>query len=134
MRGTFVVYATAIAISTTLGWPRRAAAELTGSQLGFLIVQAVVCCGFVVRTGRRLCRRYPGAVAVAFAAGVPGALALLMALEWRNAHEPMAKWTDLLLNGVRLAALEAVPVGYLLWIITQRGPGWGGAGETSEAG
>ena len=134
MSGTFVVFATAIAISTTLGWPRRAAAELTGSQLGFLISQAVVCCAFVLRSGRRVCRRYPGAVAVAFTAGVPASLALLMALEWRDAQEPMTTWTRLFLNSGRLAALEAAPVGYLLWILTQRGLRWGGAGETSEVG
>ena len=130
MRGTLVVFATAIAVSTTLGWPRRSAAELTGSQIGFLIVQAIVCCAFVLRTGHRLCRRYLGAVAVAFTAGVPGALALLMALEWHGAHEPAVTWLDLFLNSLRLAALEAVPVGYVLWSLVQRPFGWGRAGET----
>ena len=133
MRGTFVVYATAIAISTTLGWPRREAGQLSGSQIGFLISQAVVCCAFVVRSGWRLCRRFAGAAAVALAAGVPGSLALLLALEWRGSLEPASTWGALLWNSVRLAAVEAVPVGYLLWLIARRWPAGLGTDDTTEA-
>jgi hypothetical protein len=120
MRGTFVVASTALAVSATLGWPRRAAATLTGAQLAFLAAQALVCSAFVVRSGRRLSRRYPGALAVAFTAGVPAGLALLMGLEWHDPHEPVATWASLFKGSVQLASLLAVPVGYLLWGVRQR--------------
>jgi hypothetical protein len=120
--GTLAICGAAIAISAALGWPRRAAAALPGSELAFLIVQAVVCCAFVVRSGRSLRRRYPGAVAVAFAAGVPAALAVLMVVEHRDPSEPLATWGHLLVASVRFAALEAVPVGYLLWMLALRSP------------
>ena len=134
MRGTFVVYATAIAISTTLGWPRRAAGQLSGSQIGFLISQAVLCWAFVVRTGWRLCRPIAGAAAVAWAAGLPGSLALLLAQEWRGSLEPASTWGELLWTSVRLAALEAVPVGYLLWLVARRWPAGLDTDDTTEAG
>jgi hypothetical protein len=133
MRGTFVVYATAIAISTTLGWPRREAGQLSGSQIGFLVSQAVVCSAFVVRSGWRLCRRFAGAAAVALTAGVPGSLALLLVLAWRGSPEPASSWGELLWNSARLAALEAVPVGYLLWQIARRWPGGLDTDDTTEA-
>ena len=95
--GTLAVCGAAIAISTALGWPRRAPAELPGSELAFLIGQAAACSAFVVRSGRMVCRRFPGAVAVAFAAGVPAALAVLMALEWREQSQPITTWGALLL-------------------------------------
>jgi hypothetical protein len=120
--GTLAICGAAVAISTALGWPRRAAAELPGSALAFLIVQAVVCGAFVVRSGRSLRRRYPGAVAVAFVAGVPAALAVLMVVEHRDPSEPLATWGHLLAASVRFAALEAVPVGYLLWMLALRSP------------
>ena len=132
MSGTFAICAVAIAISSALGFPRREAAQLSGGQIGFLITQAVLCCAYVVRTGWRLCRGYPGAVAVAFAAGIPGALALLLAVEWGDASDPMATWAALLLNSVRLAALEAAPVGYLLYLLRHGPIAWSGAGRTSE--
>jgi hypothetical protein len=68
-----------------------------GSELAFLIVQA-------------------------FAGGMPAALALLMAVEWRDPSEPLATWGHLLAGSVRFAALGAVPVGYLLWMLTLRSP------------
>jgi hypothetical protein len=120
MGGTFAVCGAAVAISAALGWPRRAAAELPGWDLAFLITQAVACSAFVVRSGRSLCRRYPGALAVAFAGGVPAALAVLMVVEWRDPGEPLATWGHLLAGSVRFAALEAVPVGYLLWMLALR--------------
>jgi hypothetical protein len=120
--GTLAICGAAVAISASLGWPRRAAAELPGPELAFLIVQAVVCCAFVVRSGRSLRRRYPGAVAVAFASGVPAALAVIMVVEWRDPSEPLATWGHLLAASVRFAAFEAVPVGYLLWMLALRRP------------
>jgi hypothetical protein len=134
MRGTLVVTSTALAIATTLGWPRRAAAELTRAQLAFLVLQAILCSAFVVRSGHRLCRRFPGALLVAFTSGVPAALALLMSVEWFDAREPMATWWELFVNSVRLSALEAVPLGYFLWILRRRPLALGGTGETPEAG
>jgi hypothetical protein len=122
MSGTFAICGAAIAISTALGWPRRAAAELPGLQVAFLITQAVACSAFIVRSGRSLRRRYPGALAVAFAGGVPAALAVLMVVEWRDPSEPLATWGHLLAGSVRFAALEAVPVGYLLWMLALRSP------------
>jgi D-aminopeptidase len=119
--GTLAVCGAAIAISTALGWPRRAPAELPGSELAFLIGQAAACSAFVVRSGRMVCRRFPGAVAVAFAAGVPAALAVLMALEWREQSQPITTWGALLLGSLRVAAVEAGPVGYLLWTLALRG-------------
>ena len=101
---------------------------LTGSQLGFLVAQAVACSAFVVQSGRRLCRRYPGALVVAFTAGLPGALAVLMVVEWSR-REPLASWWDLLRGSVRFAALEAVPVGFLLWMLYQQ-TGWGAVAES----
>ena len=121
MRGTFAVCGTAVAISAALGWPRRAVAELPGTALAFLLTQAAACAAFVGRTGWRLCRRLPGAVAVAFAAGVPAALAVLMLVEWRDASVPLATWGRLLGGSVKIAALEAVPVGYLLRMLALRG-------------
>src|SRR6476661_3833059 len=116
MRGTFAVLGTALAISATLGYPRRAPGALSGSQLALLIAQAVACSAFVVQSGRRLCRRYPGAVLVAFIAGLPGALAVLMGVEWER-REPLATWWDLLAGSAKFAALEAAPVGFLLWML-----------------
>src|SRR5690349_4530606 len=120
MRGTFAVIGTALAISATLGYPRRAPGELSGSQVAFLIAQAVACSAFVVQSGRRLCRHYRGAVLVALTAGFPGALAVLMAVEWLERGEPLASWWDLLAGSVRFAALEALPVGFLLWMLYQQ--------------
>lgn len=128
MRGTFAVTGAALAISATLGYPRRAPGALSGSQLAFLIAQAVACSAFVVQSGRRLCRRFPGAVLVAFTAGSPGALAVLMGVEWAERREPLATWWDLLVGSAKFAALEAVPVGLLLWMLYQQ-TRWGGAGE-----
>lgn len=120
MRGTFAVVGTALAISATLGYPRRAPGELSGSQLAFLVVQAVTCSAFVVQSGRRLCRHYRGGVLVAFAAGVPAALAVLMAIGWYDRREPLAGWWDVLAGSVKLAALEAWPAGFLLWMLYQQ--------------
>jgi hypothetical protein len=134
MSGTFAVCGAALAISTALGFPRRAAAELSGGEIGFLITQAVACAGFVLRTGWRQSHRYLGAVAVAFAAGVPGALAVLMALAWHDAREPAAGWPALLRDSLRLAALEAAPGGYLLFLLRSgslRLPGRSRPPETS---
>ena len=120
MRGTFAVIGTALAVSATLGYPRRAPGELSGSQLAFLVVQAVTCSALVVQSGRRLCRHYRCGVLVAFAAGVPGALAVLMAIGWYDRREPLAGWWDVLAGSVKLAALEALPVGFLLWMLYQQ--------------
>jgi len=127
MRGTFAVIGTALAISATLGWPRRAAADLSGAQLGVLVAQAVACSVFVVRTGRHVSRRCAGALAVAFGAGVPAALAILMILAWRDHREPVATWGELFLGSLRVAALETLPVGYLLWNITRWPLPWSNA-------
>jgi hypothetical protein len=125
MRGTFAVIGTALAISATLGYPRRAPGDLNGSQLAFLVAQAVTCSTFMVQTGRRLCRHYRGAVLVAFAAGIPGAVAVLMAIGWYDRREPLAGWWDVLAGSVKFAALEALPVGFLLWMLYQQ-TRWGG--------
>lgn len=131
MRGTFAVIGTALAISATLGYPRRAPGELNGSQLAFLVAQAVTCSAFMLQSGRRPCRHYRGAVLVAFAAGVPGALAVLMAIGWYDRREPLAGWWDVLAGSVEFAALEALPVGFLLWMLYQQ-TRWGGMeGEDS---
>ena len=131
MRGTFAVIGTALAISATLGYPRRAPGELSGSQLAFLIAQAVASSAFVVQSGRRLCRHYRGAILVALAAGLPGALAVLMAVEWYQRREPLASWWDLLAGSAKFAALEAVPVGFLLWMLYQQ-TRWGDAHAGGE--
>ncbi|HET9725549.1 MAG TPA: hypothetical protein VFP28_01455 [Gemmatimonadales bacterium] len=133
MRGTFAVIGTALAISATLGYPRRAPGELSGSQVAFLIAQAVACSAFVVQSGRRLCRHYRGAVLVALAAGFPGALAVLMTVEWLERREPLASWWDLLTGSVRFAALEALPVGFLLWMLYQQ-TRWGETDALEESG
>jgi hypothetical protein len=125
MRGTFAVIGAALAISATLGYPRRAPGDLNGSQLAFLVAQAVTCSAFMVQTGRRLCRHYRGAVLVAFAAGIPGAVAVLMAIGWYDRREPLANWWDVLAGSVKFAALEALPVGFLLWMLYQQ-TRWGG--------
>ena len=131
MRGIVAVIGTALAIWATLGYPRRAPDELSGSQLAFLVAQAVACSAFVVQSGRRLCRHYRGAVLVAFAAGVPGALAVLMAIAWYDRREPLAGWWHVLAGGVKFAALEALPAGFLLWMLYQQ-TRWGGMeGEDS---
>jgi hypothetical protein len=130
MRGTFAVLGAALAISATLGYPRRAPGELSGSQLAFLIAQAIACSAFVVQSGRRLCRSYPRALFVAFMAGLPGALAVLMGVEWMERPEPLASWWDLLVGSAKFAALEAVPVGFLLWMLYQQ-TRWGSTTESS---
>jgi hypothetical protein len=112
--GTLAVAGAAVAVAGTLGWPRRAPAELTGTQLALLGAQALASVGAVAWSGRRLCRRYPGAVAVAFAAAVPAALALLVGIEWWDPREPHAGWGDLFLNGTALAALVAGPAAFVL--------------------
>jgi hypothetical protein len=133
LRGTFIVTTTAVAVA--LGWPRRSAAELPAGQLVFLIAQALASGAFVVRSGRLLCRRYPGALAVALLAGVPVALALLMGLEWLDRREPLATWGSLLKGSVQLAALEAAPAGYLLWLLAHGRPETGGpAVVTTDSG
>jgi len=135
MRGTFAVIGTALAISATLGYPRRAPGELSGSQLAFLVAQAMASSAFMVQSGRRLCRHYKGAVLVALTAGVPGALAALMVVEWFARREPLASWWDLLTGSVKFAGLEALPVGFLLWMLYQqtRWGGTDGVGSSSGA-
>jgi len=134
MRGTFAVIGTAVAISATLGWPRRAAADLSGGQLGVLVAQAVVCSAFIARSGRHLSRRFAGALLVAFGAGVPAALAILMVLAWRDHREPVATWGDLLLGTLRLTALETLPIGYLLWNLSRWPRPWSSASGTAATG
>jgi D-aminopeptidase len=51
---------------------------------------------------------------------VPATLAVLMVMEWRHPSEPLAAWGQLLGGSVRFAALEALPVGYLLWMLAAR--------------
>jgi hypothetical protein len=121
LRGTFIVAATAVAVSGALGWPRRAASELPARELAFLMAQALASGAFVVRSGHLLRRRLSGAIVVAFTAGMPAALALLMGIEWLDSREPLVTWGGLLKGSVELAALEAVPVGYLLWLLRQAG-------------
>jgi len=133
MRGTIAVIGTALAVSATLGYPRRSPDGLTGSQLAFLVAQAVGCSAFVVHSGRRLCRRYRGALVVAFAAGVPASLALLLVLAWLDRREPLTNWWSVLVGSVQFAALEAVPVGFLLWLLYEQ-TGWGRAVEVSDDG
>jgi hypothetical protein len=48
--------------------------------------------------------------------------AVLMVVEWRDPGELLATWGHLLADSVRFAALEAVPVGYLLWMLALRSP------------
>jgi hypothetical protein len=130
--GTLAVCAAAIAISNTLGWPRRPAALLTGWQLMILGAQAVACSAFVLRSGQRFSRRLPGAVVVALAAGVPGAFTVLMGAEWLRPADPPTGWFELLRRSAGLAAVMAVPVGYLLWTLGPppwRWPGDGAAGN-----
>jgi hypothetical protein len=131
MRGTFAVVGTALAVSATLGYPRRAPDGLTGSQLALLVAQAVGCSAFVVHSGRTLCRRYRGALLVAFTAGVPASLALLLVLAWLDRREPLTSWWSVLVGSVEFATLEAVPVGFLFWLLYEQ-TGWGRAGEISE--
>ena len=119
MRGTFTVIGVALAVSATLGWPRPAAAMLTGVQLALLVSQAVASGVVIVRSGRRLSRRPLGALAVAVVAGVPVTLALLMIVEWTGPREAPATWAHLFKASLQLAALEAAPVGYLLWRLRQ---------------
>jgi hypothetical protein len=132
LRGNLAVSGAALTVAATLGWPRRAAAALTGSQIAWLSAQALASSVVLGRGGRRLCRRYPGTLVVACVAGVPAALALLMTWEWHDPREPLASWTRLLTASVQLAALEAGPVGYLLWRLHQRQPARQQAGETPE--
>ena len=40
---------------------------------------------------------------------------LFLHMEWADAREPHASWGRLLSGSVQLAALEAGPVGYVLW-------------------
>jgi hypothetical protein len=57
MRGTFAEIGVALAVSATLGWPRPAAAMLTGVQLALLVSHAVASGVVIVQSGRRLSRR-----------------------------------------------------------------------------
>lgn len=117
LAGLLAVCAAAIVISNTLGWPRRPPALLTGGQLAVLAAQALACSAFVVRSGRRLTRRWPGALAVAFTAAVPAGTALLMGLVWLRAGDRGPSWLDLLGRSIMLAAVEAAPLSYLLWLL-----------------
>ena len=119
MRGTFAVVGLALAVSATLGWPRPPAAMLGGGQLAFLVSQAIVSSIVIVQSGRRLSRRFPGALATAIVAGVPATLAVLMIMEWSGPREAPATWAHLFKASVQLAAVEAAPVGYLLWRLRQ---------------
>lgn len=113
--GLLAVSGTAVAVASMLGRPPRAAAALTGLQLAWLSGLALGGSALVGRGGWRLCRYFAGAVALAFAAGIPAAAAVLMAAEWLDAREPLATWSHLVATSIQLAALEAMPVGYLLW-------------------
>jgi hypothetical protein len=130
MRGTFAVIGTALAVSATLGYPRRSPDGLTGPQVAFLVAQAVGCGAFVVHSGRRLCRRYAGAFVVALTAGIPASLALLMVLAWFDRREPLTSWWSVLSGSLQFAALEAAPVGFLLWMLYEQ-TGWGRAEQVS---
>jgi hypothetical protein len=121
MRGTFAVIGVALAIHATLGWPRPADAMLTRGQLAFLVIQAVASSVVIVQSGRRLSRHLYGAVAVAFVAGVPATLAVLMIVEWSGGREMPATWGHLFVASVKLALVEAAPVGYLLWRLRSEG-------------
>ncbi len=115
MRGTFAVIGVALAIHATLGYPRPADATLTRGQLAFLVVQALASSLVIAQSGRRLARHLYWAIAVALIAGVPATLAVLMIFEWSAGGEPPATWAHLFGASVKLALVEAIPVGYLLW-------------------
>jgi hypothetical protein len=115
MRGTLAVIGVALAIHATLGWPRPSAAMLTGGQVLFLVIQALASSAVIVQSGQRLLRHLPWAVAVAFVAGVPASLAVLMIGEWSGGREAPATWGHLFKASVQLAVVETVPIGYLLW-------------------
>jgi hypothetical protein len=115
LRGTLAVASVAVAVASTVGWPRRAPAELTGFQISLLAAQALASAVALGWCGRRLSRRYPGALAVAFTAMIPAALGLLLTLEWRDPREPRAGWWELLRNSLALAAIIAPPAAVLLW-------------------
>jgi hypothetical protein len=119
MRGTFAVIAVALAISATLGYPRPAAGALTGIQLAGLVTQALASSWVIVQSGRRLSRRFPGAILTAAVACVPATLAVLMVYEWIAAAETPASWGHLFKASIELALVEMVPVGYLLWRVRQ---------------
>jgi hypothetical protein len=61
---------------------------------------------------------------VAFAAGIPASLALLLVLAWLDRREPLANWWSVLAGSVQFATLEAVPAGFLLWLLYEQ-TGWG---------
>ena len=128
MRGTFAVVGLALAIHATLGWPRPADAMLTPGQLAFLVFQAVASSVVIVQSGRRLSRHLDWAVVVAFVAGVPATLAVLMIVEWIGGREAPATWGHLFVASVKLAVIEAAPAGYLLWRVYS-----GGSSRTSAA-
>jgi hypothetical protein len=48
-----------------------------------------------------------------------------MAIGWYDRREPLAGWWDVLAGSVKFAALEALPVGFLLWMLYQQ-TRWGG--------
>ena len=121
MRGTFAVIGIALAIHATLGFPRPAAAMLTRGQLAFLVFQSAASGWVIVQSGRRLSRHLYWAAVVAFVAGVPATLAVLMIVEWSGGAEAPATWGHLFAASVKLALVEAVPVGYLLWRLRENG-------------
>ena len=92
---------------------------LTGVQLALLVSQAVASSVVIVQSGRRLARRPLGALAVAVVAGVPVTLALLMIVEWTGPREAPATWAHRFKASLQFAAVEAAPVGYLLWRLRQ---------------
>jgi hypothetical protein len=120
MRGTIGVIGFALGVHAILGYPRPSAATLTGMQLLLLLLQAVASTAVIVGSGRGLSRRITWAIAVALVACVPATLAVLMIVEWNGGREAPATWGHLLGASAKLALLEAVPVGYLLWRLQNR--------------
>lgn len=115
MRGTFGVIGVALGVHAILGYPRPSAATLTRMQLALLLVQAVASSAVIVESGRRLSRRLTWAMLIAFVAGVPATLAVMMLVEWSGGREAPATWGHLFKASAQLALLEAAPVGYLIW-------------------
>ena len=119
MRGTFGVVGFALAVSAILGYPRPSAATLSGTQLVLLVVQALGSSAVIVQSGRRLSRRFLGALLTASVACVPATLAALLVNEWFTHAETQASWGHLLTASLELALVETVPVAYLLWRVRQ---------------
>ena len=120
VRDVLILCGTALAAAATLGIPPGPPALLRGRQLAFLAFQGGLASLWCAVRLRPHSRGPAGAAAGVFATLIPLAVLMMLFTEWRDGREPLLGWWHLVGAGVALAAVETVPVTWLVLRVARR--------------